>query len=150
MSTQFNIEINTNIERPIAPTRRGIIFYRGDDRSHKITVKVNRDGVPQALSGSIKGYAHRDNGTVLTIDGSIVDGNAQLILRKEVYEVQGQTEVIIKNKNGNIETTIADLRAYTNDYIPNDEIETETNIDFIDSFNAYMDGETLVVETGNA
>lgn len=147
MATQFPIVIDTNIRRPITPIRKGLVFYKGDNNANKITVNVFDGNSPLTLTGEIKCYVHRDNGTVVSFDGEVVDGSAQVILKKEAFDVPGGTDVIIKEKQGNNETTIAHVRAYSNDYMPNEDIDTDINIDFIEGINAYMDGTTLVIRT---
>ena len=85
-------------------------LYEGDDSGVRISVKVYRDGTPEALSGSIIAEIMKSDGTLIVQNGGITGGNIAYVIMPKQALLPGPIKIVIKNSAGGVKTTICAIR----------------------------------------
>jgi len=91
-------------------------FFTQDNQANLLGIRVLKNGVPRALSGTVGAYVKFPDGTTLSaIQGTIGgdDNNeASVLLPAEAYSQVGSIEVTIYNKDGNPQKVLAVFYGY--------------------------------------
>lgn len=84
-----------------------------DDGANKVGVIVKDGGEPITLSGTVKGYIIKPDGTMINdISGSKSGNRAWIVLPSSAYSQQGKITVTIKLINGTEVSTLGAVEAY--------------------------------------
>ena len=89
----------------------GLTFSQ-DSGANKLGVKVFDNGDPVTLSGTVKAWVVRANGTTIQINGSKSGNTAWVVLTSDAYAVVGRIGVFIKLLSGNDVTTLGGFDGY--------------------------------------
>lgn len=101
VETWYDQDLNEMV--PIQP--RALVF-KGDQDANKIGVRITKGGQPYSLTGTIRGYLVKPNGSMVTISGSRSGNTAYLTLPASVYELPGNVLLTIKEIVGNTACTL--------------------------------------------
>lgn len=84
-----------------------------DDGANKVGVIVKENGQPKTLSGIVKGYVIKPDGSMINdIVGSKSENRAWIVLPSSAYALQGQITVTVKLVNGTEVSTLGAVEAY--------------------------------------
>lgn len=87
--------------------------FSSDDGGNKVGVIVKDGGEPITLSGTVKGYIIKPDGTMINdVSGSKSGNRAWIVLPSSAYALQGQITVTIKLINGTEVSTLGAVEAY--------------------------------------
>lgn len=79
----------------------------GDKLANRFGVRVFRNGQPEALSGSCKGYFIRSSGETIVISDGTISGNvAYVTLPESCYAQEGVFSLAIKVESGSVKGTL--------------------------------------------
>jgi hypothetical protein len=145
MAQQFITPVRTELTVPLQTQRTGATFFSRDNLANRIVVEVCKNHTLQNLEGEVTGYVMRDNGSLVIIPGGIDEGKAYIDLPEAAYAIVGKDTIAVQVKNGETKTTIALLEAYVKNYIPEETVALETNVQIINAPNIYVEGDTLFV-----
>ena len=81
-------------------------FFTLDDGADLLGVEVFENGQPLTISGTIKAWIIRSDGTSIKADGEKDGNKAWIVLPEEAYAVPGKLEVFLKIHNGDDITTL--------------------------------------------
>lgn len=109
----FETWIETDLQKlPTVMRLMGRAFSLDDD-ANKVGVIVTDGGEPITLSGSVKGYIIKPDGTMVNdISGSKSGNRAWIVLPSSAYALQGQITVTVKLINGTEVSTLGAVEAY--------------------------------------
>lgn len=80
--------------------------FTADAQANKVGVRVTKAGQPVTVSGTVKGYVIKPDGTTITVTGSKSGNAAYVILPATAYTEPGKIMVIIKSLDGETVTTL--------------------------------------------
>ena len=87
--------------------------FSSDDGANMVGVIVKDGGSPVTLSGSVKGYIIKPDGTMINdITGDKSENRAWIVLPSSAYSQQGQITVTVKLINGTEVSTLGAVEAY--------------------------------------
>lgn len=88
-------------------------FFSENTNANKVGVIVTDNGESVNLTGNVRGYIIKPDGTMINdIIGSRSGNRAWIVLPSSAYSQQGQITVTIKLINGTEVTTLGALEAY--------------------------------------
>ena len=109
----FETWIETDLQRLPTVLRLMGRAFSADDVANKVGVIVKDGGEPITLSGTVKGYIIKPDGTMINdISGSKSGNLAWIVLPSSAYAQQGQITVTIKLINGIEVSTLGAVEAY--------------------------------------
>ena len=108
----FETWINTEVTKlPTVMRLMGRAFTE-DNGANKIGVIVTENGQPKTLTGTVKGYVIKPDGTMINdITGSSSQNKAWIVLPASAYAIQGKITVTIKLINGTDVSTLGAVEA---------------------------------------
>jgi hypothetical protein len=71
-------------------------LFSADNGGNKITVEILDGGAPATVSGSVYGYAIREDGKTVVIEGTLSGNKASIVLPASAYAVIGKLNIVIK------------------------------------------------------
>lgn len=80
--------------------------FTADAQANKVGVRVTKAGQPVTVSGTIRGYVIKPDGTTIAVTGSKSGNTAWIILPAAAYTAPGRIMVIIKSVDGDRTTTL--------------------------------------------
>lgn len=80
--------------------------FTADAQANKVGVRVTKAGQSVTVSGTIKGYIIKPDGSTITVNGSKSGNTAYVILPATAYTAPGKIMVIIKSLDGETVTTL--------------------------------------------
>lgn len=80
--------------------------FTADAQANLVGVRVTKAEQPVTVSGTIKGYVIKPDGSTITVTGSKSGNTAHIILPAAAYTVPGKIMVIIKSLDGETVTTL--------------------------------------------
>lgn len=80
--------------------------FTSDAQANLVGVRVTKAGQPVTVSGAVKGYVIKPDGTAITVNGSKSGSTAYVILPASAYTAPGKIMVIIKSVDGDRATTL--------------------------------------------
>lgn len=80
--------------------------FTADAQANKVWVRVTKGGAAFTVTGTIKGYIIKPDGSTITVNGSKSGNTAYIILPATAYTVPGKIMVIIKSVDGETITTL--------------------------------------------
>ena len=80
--------------------------FTADAQANKVGVRVTKAGQAVTVSGTIKGYVIKPDGSTITVNGSKSGNTAYVILPATAYTAPGKIMVIIKSIDGETVTTL--------------------------------------------
>ena len=86
-------------------------FFRTDNNGNKISAKVTYNGEPVTLSGSVKGYAVRSDGSTVSFNGTKLGNTAQITIPFSAL-LPGALLVTLALIDGIQTTTLAAIQTY--------------------------------------
>lgn len=108
----FEYWISTDLEQlPSVKTVNGRVFTQ-DSKANKVGVKVNRNGEPVDLTGSVVANIILPDGSTITESGETDGNKAWIVLPDDAYRKVGQISVFLKLVNGTEVTTLGAVDAY--------------------------------------
>lgn len=109
----FETWIETDLQKlPTVMKLMGWAFS-ADDGANKVGVIVKDGGEPITLSGTVKGYIIKPDGTMVNdVYGSKSGNRAWIVLPAAAYSQQGKITVTIKLINGTEVSTLGAVEAY--------------------------------------
>lgn len=96
---------------PAVETLAGRAFS-GDSGANKIGVVVTDGGEAVTLTGTVKAYIVRPNGTTIEATGDKSGNTAWVVLPEGAYAYAGKIGVFLKLINGTVVTTLGGVEAY--------------------------------------
>ena len=90
---------------------RGQVFSQ-DSGANKIGVRVTKNGLPVTLTGSVKAWVIKPDGSTIEIDGSKSNNTAWVVLSSSAYSVVGNIKVAIRLINDSQVTTLGVVEAH--------------------------------------
>lgn len=88
------------------------IIVVGDAAANTYGVQVYRNGEPENISGTVKGYFVKPDGATLEITGAISGNLATVTLTSACYQMAGAFSLAIKCIGGGATTTLRVLRGH--------------------------------------
>ena len=109
----FEHWIHTDLKRLPDVKKLGNVFS-ADDGANKIGVEVTEDGVPVTLSGTVKAWIVKPDGTTIkeTTNVGLSGNTAWVVLPASAYTVVGQLGVYLKLISGSTVTTLGGVEGY--------------------------------------
>ena len=71
-------------------------LFSADNGGNKITVEILDGGAPATVSGSVYGYAIREDEKTVVIEGTLSGNKASIVLPASAYAVIGKLNIVIK------------------------------------------------------
>ena len=78
----------------------------GDISAYRFGVRLFRNGAPEAISGSCRGYFIRSDGQTVTLTGTVSGNTAYVTLSDDCCEVNGVFSLAIKLIGGGVTATV--------------------------------------------
>lgn len=92
----FIHQIDSDLTRlPIVKQLNGNVFSQ-DSSANKVVVRVTNNGIPVNLSGTVKAFVKKQDGTTLDITGTINGNEAYVVLPSSAYNVVGMLGVYVR------------------------------------------------------
>ena len=104
----FETVLKSDLKKPVQVKQLTGNLFSADNGGNKITVEVYDNNSPVTLSGEVTGYIIRDDNTTVTVEGTLSQNKASIILPLSAYAVVGKVSIVIKNG----ETTLGACTAY--------------------------------------
>lgn len=71
-------------------------LFSADNGGNKITVEILDGGAPATVSGSVYGYAIREDEKTVVIEGTLSGNKASIVLPASAYAVIGKLNIVVK------------------------------------------------------
>ena len=94
----------------------GVVFS-ADNQANLIGVEIMDGGNPATVTGSVYGYAIREDGYTVTITGTLSGNKASIILPASCYAVVGRLSVVIKVSNTTVGAVVSNVYRTTTDAV---------------------------------
>ena len=98
-------------QMPSVKQLTGRVFSQ-DESANKIGVRVTENGEPVTLSGTVKAYVIKQDGTTLDITGTASENEAYVILPATAYTVVGEIGVFIRIETEDQTVTLGGVEGY--------------------------------------
>lgn len=93
---QIETWLKCDLKKPVQVHALPGNVFSADNNANLIGVELFNDGVAEPVSGGVIGYAIREDGATVIINGSSDGNKAYIVLPKSAYVVVGQLSVVIK------------------------------------------------------
>ena len=105
---QILMPYTVHLDHTLRVTPLSTLFAKGDSAAHRFELTILSAGVQEDLTGcTVAGKFYRmADSTVVSVPGSVEDGNAVVALSKACYDYIGRFALTISIKKGEEETTV--------------------------------------------
>lgn len=109
----FEHWIHTDLTRMPDVKKLGNVFSQ-DSGANKIGVEVTNNGVPVTLSGTVKAWIIKPDGSTITETSNVGKSanKAWVVLPASAYTLVGQISVFLKLLDGSAVTTLGGIEGY--------------------------------------
>lgn len=96
----------------LPPVKRLGDVFSQDSGANKIGVRVTENRLPVTLTGSVKAWIVKPNGSTIEVDGEKDGNKAWVVLPEGAYTDVGLIGIFVKLINGTQVTTLGGVEAY--------------------------------------
>ena len=92
----FETWLKTDLQKPLNVVQLTGNLFSADNGGNLIGVEVFDNGSPASLSGTVTGYVIRSDSATVTIEGTLNNNKAYIVLPSSAYAKVGEVRIVIK------------------------------------------------------
>ena len=114
---QFQTWLRTDLKKPLKVQNLTGNVFSADNQANLIGVEVLDNGQAATLTGVVTGYAIREDGYTVIMNGTLSENKASVVLPASCYIVPGMLSVVIKVGETTVGAVVGNVYRSTTDSI---------------------------------
>ena len=92
----FETVLQSDLQKMVNVVQLSGNLFSADNGGNKITVEIMDGGEAATVSGSVYGYAIREDGKTVVMEGTLSGNRASIVLPASAYAVIGKLSIVVK------------------------------------------------------